>query len=93
MEKQYRENKNNLKRQIAEKVENNFYALKNQANAFFDYESIAYILTTEQSEITDEYIKKYNQVYWNLVSIIQGNFDLDGISLINICLLYTSRCV
>ena len=83
MEKQYRENKNNLNRQIAEKVENNFYALKNQANAFFDYESIAYILTTEQSEITDEYIKKYNQVYWNLVSIIQGNFDLDGISLIN----------
>lgn len=83
MERQYKENKSNLNRQIAEKVENNFYALRNQATAFFDYESISYLLTTEQSEITDEYIENYNQVYWNLVSIIQGNFKIDGISLSN----------
>lgn len=83
MEQQYKENKDNLNRQIAEKVESNFFALKGQANAIYDYESVAYILTTDKSSITEEYLKNYNQVYRNLVSIIQGNFNIDGISLVN----------
>ena len=84
MEIQYKDNKSNLNRQIVDKIEDNFYALRSQSTAFFDYESIANLLTTNQSEITDEYIDNYNRVYSNLVSIIQGNFKIDGISLSNL---------
>lgn len=84
MTEQFKESKNNLDTQVAENVESNFYALKNQSIALYDYDSIAYILRTRQSEITDEYIQNYNLVYGNLVSIIQGNFNLDSISLINL---------
>ncbi|MDD3362148.1 MAG: hypothetical protein PHW34_10800 [Hespellia sp.] len=66
---QYKESKNTLDKQIAENVENNFYALKNQSIALYDYESISYILKTDKSDITDDYIENYNLVYGNLVSI------------------------
>lgn len=80
----YKEDKNNLDRQVSENIENNFYTLQNQSIALYDYDSISYILDTDKSEITDEYVENYNLVYGNLVSIIQGNLKLDSISLINL---------
>ena len=44
MTEQFKESKNNLDTQVAENVESNFYALKNQSIALYDYDSIAYIL-------------------------------------------------
>lgn len=84
MTEQFKESRAELDTQVAENVESNFYMLKNQSIALYDYDSIAYILKTKQAEITDEYIQNYNLVYGNLVSIIQGNFNLDSISLINL---------
>lgn len=75
----YKEDKNNLDRQVAENIENNFYTLQNQSIAVYDYDSISYILDTDKSEITDEYVENYNLVYGNLVSIIQGNLKLDSV--------------
>ena len=80
----YKESKNNLDRQVAENIENNFYTLQNQSIALYDYDSISYILDTDKAEITDEYVENYNLVYGNLVSIIQGNLKLDSISLIDL---------
>lgn len=83
IEKDYIDGKNNLDRQVAENVEGNFNVLKNQSIALYDYDSISYILTADKTEINDEYLRNYNLVYGNLVSIIQGNPKLDSISLIN----------
>lgn len=80
----YLSGKNNLNKQVAQNVEENFYTLKNQSVALYNYDNIADILNTDKENITDQYMENYHMVYGNLVSIVQGNSKLDGISLIDL---------
>ena len=78
------ENKTSLNKQIAENVSENFYVLKSQSIALYNYDNIAYIINVNKEKLTNEYIENYNLVYANLVSMIQGNFKLDSISIIDL---------
>lgn len=80
----YKESKGNLNNQIAENVKESFNVLMSQSMALYNYENIEYILDTDTENITEDYINNYNTVYGNLVSIIQGNFKLDSISMIDL---------
>jgi len=78
------ESKTSLNKQIAENVSENFYVLKSQSIALYNYDNIAYIINANKENLTSEYIENYNLVYANLVSMIQGNFKLDSISIIDL---------
>lgn len=78
------ENRIKLNSQIADNVKDNIYTLKSQSLALYNYDSISYILNTPTKDLSEEYIKNYDSVYVNLVSVIQGNQKLDCISMINL---------
>lgn len=80
----YMDNKGNLNNQIAQNVKESFNVLKSQSIALYNFENIAYVLDTDTENLTEEYINNYNAVYASLVSIIQGNFKLDSISMIDL---------
>lgn len=80
----YIDSKGNLNNQIAQNIKENFNVLKSQSIALYNFENISYVLDTDTENLTEEYINNYNSVYGSLVSIIQGNFKLDCISMIDL---------
>ena len=80
----YMDSKGNLNNQIAQNIKENFNVLKSQSIALYNFENISYVLDTDTENLTEEYINNYNSVYGSLVSIIQGNFKLDCISMIDL---------
>lgn len=80
----YMDNKSHLNTQIAENIKENFTILKSQSIALYNFDSISYLLETNQENLTEEYIENYNMVYESLGSIIQGNFKLDSIGMMDL---------
>ncbi|WP_394920809.1 sensor histidine kinase [uncultured Robinsoniella sp.] len=80
----YMDSKGNLNNQIAQNIKENFNVLKSQSIALYNFENISYVLDTDTENLTEEYINNYNSVYGSLVSIIQGNFKLDCISMFDL---------
>lgn len=76
--------KEGINRQIIKTLDENIGNLERQSMAVYtSLDEILYVLDTPTDKLDTKYIEEYRKVYNSLVSIIQGNTQLYGITLIS----------